>query len=445
MRIDHTFFAHAIAACLFAALPIQLNAADSLGEAYATEYTFLKAQKAELEARLARENADRRRAEQQAEAELDALQARYYALTDEVAAEQQSLSDAREQLSDLADRGNTVDGVLQQMQSTLTPLFGENAVAEGSLASRLNRGFMLGGELAGRYASIVVEPGAFYQRDGQRIDGTVVHIGNVARYGVSDDHAGALAPSGNGTFRLWEQPGSESAARELAAGDIPDELPVFVYENSTTAVAPPRRKSLESTLHSGGVIGYIILGLGAAGLLFVMLRALLLLISGGTATRMVRRTRQALSDGGLADARKVVGRRRGAVARVLADVIESMRFSRERVDDVISESLIRESARLDRFGALILVIAAVAPLLGLLGTVSGMISTFDVITDHGTGDPKLLAGGISVALVTTLLGLSIAIPLLLLGNLLGGWAQRIKDAMERSALHLVNEYERARA
>ena len=100
--------------------------------------------------------------------------------------------------------------------------------------------------------------------------------------------------------------------------------------------------------------------------------------------------------------------------------------------------MIIEEARLDRFGALTLVIAAVAPLLGLLGTVTGMISTFDVITEFGTGNPKLLSGGISEALVTTELGLCVAIPVLLLGNLLNGAAHRMKNMLEFSGLRMVN-------
>ena len=97
-----------------------------------------------------------------------------------------------------------------------------------------------------------------------------------------------------------------------------------------------------------------------------------------------------------------------------------------------------ESAHLNRFGAFIILIAAVAPLLGLLGTVTGMIATFDIITEFGTGDPKLLSGGISIALVTTEVGLAVAIPALIFGNLLSGWAESIKDDMEKAALHVMN-------
>jgi biopolymer transport protein ExbB len=104
----------------------------------------------------------------------------------------------------------------------------------------------------------------------------------------------------------------------------------------------------------------------------------------------------------------------------------------------VSEAILHEAPRLERFNATVLVFAAVAPLLGLLGTVTGIISTFDVITKFGTGDPKLLSGGISEALVTTELGLMVAIPALLLGTLLSGRAQAMLRDLEKSALQAVN-------
>ena len=93
---------------------------------------------------------------------------------------------------------------------------------------------------------------------------------------------------------------------------------------------------------------------------------------------------------------------------------------------------------------LIAVLAAVAPLLGLLGTVLGMIETFEVIALFGTGNAKAMAGGISVALVTTELGLAIAVPTLLAGNLLSGWSARIKNDMEKAALRITNLYTETR-
>ncbi|MBS3758495.1 MAG: MotA/TolQ/ExbB proton channel family protein [Desulfobacterales bacterium] len=87
----------------------------------------------------------------------------------------------------------------------------------------------------------------------------------------------------------------------------------------------------------------------------------------------------------------------------------------------------------------ILVLAAVAPLLGLLGTVAGMIKTFDVIAFFGTGNARAMAGGISEALITTQTGLIVAVPGLILGNFLSRRAQRIKGRMERFSIGLVQE------
>ena len=105
---------------------------------------------------------------------------------------------------------------------------------------------------------------------------------------------------------------------------------------------------------------------------------------------------------------------KGSTARVIKATFRNIKKERAHIEDVVMENILNESTHIDRFGSFVLVIAAVAPLMGLLGTVTGMIETFDVITKFGTGDPKLLSGGISAALVTTMQGLIVAIPLLLL-------------------------------
>ena len=113
---------------------------------------------------------------------------------------------------------------------------------------------------------------------------------------------------------------------------------------------------------------------------------------------------------------------------------------RGEIKGAVEEVGRHEAGSLERFLGVIGTVAAIAPLLGLLGTVTGMISTFDIITEFGTGDPKLLSSGISIALVTTEVGLAVAIPALIFGNLLSGWAESIKDEMEKAALHVMNQY-----
>ncbi len=93
----------------------------------------------------------------------------------------------------------------------------------------------------------------------------------------------------------------------------------------------------------------------------------------------------------------------------------------------------------DKYITTILVLAAIAPLLGLLGTVAGMIKTFDVIAFFGSGNARAMAGGISEALISTQTGLIVAVPGLILGNFLSRRAQRIKGRMERFSMGLVVE------
>ena len=126
----------------------------------------------------------------------------------------------------------------------------------------------------------------------------------------------------------------------------------------------------------------------------------------------------------------------GAVSRVLMAALRYRDLGRSGVRDAVNEAILNELALLERFLPSLHVIAAVAPLLGLLGTVTGMISTFEVITEFGTGDPKLLSGGISVALVTTELGLIVAIPVLLIHSILTSAVEHIAGEMEQNALKL---------
>ena len=108
------------------------------------------------------------------------------------------------------------------------------------------------------------------------------------------------------------------------------------------------------------------------------------------------------------------------------------------VEEIIYEQMIDVQSKLQKWLPFIAVTAAIAPLLGLLGTVSGMISTFSALSVVGTGDPKLLSGGISEALVTTLFGLVVAIPALILHSLLSRRSQGIIQTTEKIGLTVVN-------
>ena len=115
------------------------------------------------------------------------------------------------------------------------------------------------------------------------------------------------------------------------------------------------------------------------------------------------------------------------------------------MEDAVQEQLLHELPRLNRFMALISLLAAVSPLLGLLGTVTGIMQIFGVIRLFGNANPGLMAGGISEALITTAAGLAIAIPILLLHNLLTGRVDKIVSDAEKHAATLLNSVQFAEA
>ena len=115
-------------------------------------------------------------------------------------------------------------------------------------------------------------------------------------------------------------------------------------------------------------------------------------------------------------------------------IIQSGHGSPEELENEAAEAMLRVQIYIRRGVSLLSVVASVAPLLGLLGTVTGMIGTFAMITEHGTGDPRLLSGGISEALLTTQFGLMVAIPALLLQTSLHRGGDVILRRLENFAL-----------
>jgi biopolymer transport protein ExbB len=108
---------------------------------------------------------------------------------------------------------------------------------------------------------------------------------------------------------------------------------------------------------------------------------------------------------------------------------------------MLDEVVLRESGKLESFIWLVRIVSVVAPLMGLLGTVTGMIRTFQSITLFGAGDPRMMAGGISEALVTTMLGLVTAIPLVLLHAALANNTKKIVDTLDEQSAGLIAQQE----
>ena len=129
---------------------------------------------------------------------------------------------------------------------------------------------------------------------------------------------------------------------------------------------------------------------------------------------------------------------RGPVGKLLRVGVEHLHEPRELIEEVMFEDVLTTRLRVQGYLPFIAITAASAPLLGLLGTVTGIINTFAMITEFGSGDASMLSGGISEALITTKYGLIVAIPPLLLHAFLSRKARRIINGMESAAVAFVN-------
>ena len=153
---------------------------------------------------------------------------------------------------------------------------------------------------------------------------------------------------------------------------------------------------------------------------------------------LVREVESLVSHRKIDEALAVCEREDSPLARIYSTSLKAAGRSREHLKVLVEEIGSREAAPLERYLGLMATIATIAPLLGLLGTVLGMIKAFNVIALAGVGTPATLGGGISEALITTATGLAVAIPTILLHRYLTSRADTLVLEMEEHSLHLVN-------
>lgn len=180
--------------------------------------------------------------------------------------------------------------------------------------------------------------------------------------------------------------------------------------------------NLVERVQQGGVIGYVIVALGAVVIMLAIGRFIYLLLIDRRIRKQLVHLDQPSNN---------------PLGRIIQVYQANKRESLEQLEIKLGEAVLREIPSINRGLSFLKISAAVAPLLGLLGTVTGMIITFQAITLFGAGDPKLMAGGISQALVTTVLGLVVAIPTLLLHNLVNSKATKISQIIEQEAVALI--------
>jgi len=267
-----------------------------------------------------------------------------------------------------------------------------------------------------RFQKQVVLPG------GSIVDAEIVRVGVFNA--ITENFFLQFVPDTQSLQVLARQPARryQSMAEDLFALDA---------GYTTMAVDPSRGQilslliqapGLAERINQGGLVGYFIIFIGLLGLALSLWR-LLVLRQDGQAINQQLTTDIASQD--------------NALGRILSVHNEHDAMDTESLELKIDEAILKEVPKLEKYHSIIKVFAAVAPLLGLLGTVVGMIVTFQALTLFGTGDPKLMAGGISQALVTTMLGLIVAIPLVFLHSVLTSWSGTLIEVLEEQSAGLI--------
>ncbi|MEL0036027.1 MAG: MotA/TolQ/ExbB proton channel family protein [Gammaproteobacteria bacterium] len=216
---------------------------------------------------------------------------------------------------------------------------------------------------------------------------------------------------------------TETVGGYLAAGTGVSVLAVDPSRGSLLRLFTQKMTN-EERYHQGGIVGYVITGLFIFGLLIVLERLVTLTLLGGKIRKQAKNSTPG----------------NNPLGRIMAVYQANKDLSTDDLELKLDEAVLKETPKIERGVNIIKVLAAVSPLLGLLGTVTGMIATFQSITLFGTGDPKLMAGGISTALMTTVLGLISAIPLIFLHAIVAGKSKSMVHLLEEQSTGLLAEH-----
>lgn len=275
---------------------------------------------------------------------------------------------------------------------------------------------------------VVRFPATIITTDGNNQQSEVVRIGSFTA--VAEGRFLEYLPLSQQLVVLARQPGKTHTNLARDMSHAPEEqsiLPMTIDPTRGSILGLlVRAPNAAERVEQGGVIGYIIIAIGIVGLVIATIRWVSLFVTG-------RRVKMQLFDLNKASDDNPLG-------RVLQVVTQHQHEDLERLELRIDEAILKETPAFNRGVRWLKLLAAVAPLLGLLGTVTGMIGTFQSITLFGTGDPKLMAGGISQALVTTMLGLIVAVPLLFAHAMIHARGQRFMQILEEQSAGLIAKH-----
>ncbi len=287
----------------------------------------------------------------------------------------------------------------------------------------------------------IIKNGLFIDRAGKEKRGEILVIGNFeAAYRIPGE-TGFLIYSGpsHRLFALSRLP-PRSMTKKLNAymdgnsNDVPIDISKGAALRQITY-----RLSLMEEIPKGGPIVIPILLIGLVAFVLIIERAISLYLKERGTEPALNRLMLYLSKGEWKSCQEICNAERDKpMFRVIGAGIKAKDMTREELEDRLQEAILNEIPALERFLSTIIILAEISPLLGLLGTVTGIINTFHVITLYGTGDPRIMSSGISEALVTTMLGLMVAIPVMFFHTLLSTKVENMISRMEKAAISFVN-------
>jgi biopolymer transport protein ExbB len=260
--------------------------------------------------------------------------------------------------------------------------------------------------------------------NGEEEQREVVRVGlfNV----VSDGKYLEYVPETGRLVELQRQPQSRYTGRAEDLQESTEGMNAFAVDPTRGQLLAllVQSPSLMERIQQGQIVGYTIIVLGIIGLLVAIWRLLSL---STTAAKVSGQTKNLDKAGD------------NPLGRVIKVALDNPDADVEALELKLGEAILKETPKFTSMLSFLKIISVVAPLLGLLGTVTGMIITFQAITLYGAGDPKLMAGGISTALVTTVLGLVVAIPMVFLHTLVQSRAKRLTQILQEEAAGMLSE------
>lgn len=276
--------------------------------------------------------------------------------------------------------------------------------------------------------------------DGMIRDAKFALVGPISLYSAADGSSAGLAEQRLGSLEPnmipFETPGDVEYARALVAsgsGRMP-----FDPSMGNARKIEAQEDTFTEHVAKGGVVMWPILIMAFVAVVVGILKAIQLARVPAPPARDLEALLESVRKGDHARAKAQVKKLPGPTGAMLQAGMEYIHESKELVEEVMYERMLETRLKLQSWLPFIALCASAAPLLGLLGTVTGMINTFKLITVFGSGDATTLSSGISEALITTKFGLIVAIPSLLFYAFLTRWSKRLSDGMEKTAVKLLN-------